>query len=469
MDLEHVPVYRPSWQEFRYGDITEYARSVRDLLYAFGAVRVDPPAEFKWPVEWEETKAGAAIKPRPVEADEFHSTSSKSGLLPEETAEFDDHSARINSLVQERQAFLQLTGRWFPPPSIPQLENHLWSTDLNASPNHPSRGGPLTELIARHGSCLLSSLGGSTSPIDVVREAAMSCLRMNRIGSLSPWRVDQFTRVSFIHGGSRNIWYVVAPADCADRNITDCSPRVLHDAGVRVRRVYQKPGSFVLVAPGAWSRTISAGLTLSEEIRVVTLEWLTLETNCIASDAHSNHFPREAILICSSKRRLDSPGFQMSSPGSKIISSQLEKLIRTEFVALENARRISSFTEEKEISENIGEFTDLELLVGPICFSCRKYPYLFAVKFQPAQASKSSCCLHCLEKIASTGTQICILYSRFNEKGLDELLRSYGINGLLSAESPRNGTGSQRKRHSSMSDTIKGKKSRSSLTRELLG
>uniref|UniRef100_A0A8C4X226 Jumonji and AT-rich interaction domain containing 2 n=1 Tax=Eptatretus burgeri TaxID=7764 RepID=A0A8C4X226_EPTBU len=165
----------------------------------------------------------------------------------------------------------QSYGSGFPIGKSEAFSRHGWN--LTVLPNNPGS-------VLRH----LGALSGVTIP----------WLNIGMIFSTSCWSCDQnLPCIDYLHTGADKIWYCVPESqrEVLEKAVQDLapingkssfeslrhhliSPEALCKAGVKVHRVVQRSGQFVVHFPGAFTASVCCGYNVSEAVHFATAHWL---------------------------------------------------------------------------------------------------------------------------------------------------------------------------------------------------
>lgn len=338
----HCPVLRPSCEEF--ADFLGFARHVERVASRCGVAKVIPPAE--WRPEFE---AWAATRERLIAHPIRQCISGGRGVFRVDivehramtVAEFEAEARRRDGVgvgrkrrraegdgYEERQrSFWRGLGPTMEPPiygaDVPgslfvsqrargraELAERL---DPTAEAQRPPlreawNVGALPSLLALHP----HDIAGVTTPM----------LYLGMAGALFAWHVEdaQLASINFLHRGEPKVWYAVAPSDarrfesvaassfaedqmrCKEylRHKTSLlSPSFLARQGIRVGRVLQHAGEFVITCPGAYHCGFNLGFNVAEATNFATPEWVPrgLKAGRCLCAAHSVTVDAEAIAV----------------------------------------------------------------------------------------------------------------------------------------------------------------------------
>ncbi|XP_061718840.1 protein Jumonji-like [Cydia pomonella] len=147
------------------------------------------------------------------------------------------------------------------------------------------------KVLARNPNNVLRYLGP-------VLGVTVPTLHLSMLFSTSCWHRDPhgLPWTEYMHSGAEKIWYgiprdesanfrraveTLCPAYCQNKSIwlaseiTMVPPNILSEHGVKLSRLLQRPGEYVLVFPEAHSCSITTGFGISESVYFASNAWLT--------------------------------------------------------------------------------------------------------------------------------------------------------------------------------------------------
>ncbi|KAI9184361.1 Lysine-specific demethylase 4B [Blastocladiella emersonii ATCC 22665] len=155
------------------------------------------------------------------------------------------------------------------------------------------------------------------------------------------WHTEDYDlfALSYLYFGAPKVWYVVHPDDAAKveelarkwgafkDNKKSCAapmrhksvvlnPRMLAAAGVRVRRVVQNRGEFVVVFPGAYHGRFNAGFNCAEAVNFAVPGWFEKCTPHIKHCSCMSREHRVTFNLHKSGERCREAGYTIVWPGS---------------------------------------------------------------------------------------------------------------------------------------------------------
>uniref|UniRef100_UPI00358ED3F9 protein Jumonji-like isoform X2 n=1 Tax=Myxine glutinosa TaxID=7769 RepID=UPI00358ED3F9 len=213
----------------------------------------------------------------------------------------------------------QSYGSGFPIGKSEAFSRHGWN--LTVLPNNPGS-------VLRH----LGALSGVTIP----------WLNIGMIFSTSCWSCDQnLPCIDYLHTGADKIWYCVPESqrEVLEKAVQDLapingkssfeslrhhliSPEALCKAGVKVHRVVQRSGQFVVHFPGAFTASVCCGYNVSEAVHFATAHWLpgARETAMVMKRGRMpNPFPLEKLLYLAAVAEVDREGLPILTYISPIL------------------------------------------------------------------------------------------------------------------------------------------------------
>ncbi|XP_048005695.1 protein Jumonji isoform X2 [Leguminivora glycinivorella] len=147
------------------------------------------------------------------------------------------------------------------------------------------------KVLARNSNNVLRYLGP-------VLGVTVPTLHLGMLFSTSCWHRDPhgLPWTEYMHSGAEKIWYgiprdesanfrraveTLCPAYCQNKSIwlaseiTMVPPNILSEHGVKLSRLLQRPGEYVMVFPEAHSCSITTGFGISESVYFASNSWLT--------------------------------------------------------------------------------------------------------------------------------------------------------------------------------------------------